>query len=88
MDSPAFLANENVPAPLVRLLQSLFEKHDEFFARGATFLLLDVNGEYRSAFSELPQSVKRRYLKLEADPTSPATAPAEGRRATASPSPD
>lgn len=54
------------------LLQSLFEKRDEFFARGATFFLLDVNGEYRSAFSQLPQSVRRRYLKLEADPVSPA----------------
>ena len=62
------------------LLQSLFEKHDEFFARGATFLLLDVNGEYRSAFSELPQSVKRRYLKLKATPVSPATAPADQQR--------
>ena len=57
------------------LLQSLFEKREEFFARGATFLLLDVNGEYRSAFCELPQSVKRRYLKLEADPTSSAPTP-------------
>lgn len=65
------------------LLQSLFEKRDEFFARGATFLILDVNGEYRSAFSELPQSVKRRYLKLEADPTSPAAAPADEAETTA-----
>lgn len=65
------------------LLQSLFEKRDEFFARGATFLLLDVNGEYRSAFSELPQSVRRRYLRLEADPTSPATAPADKAETTA-----
>lgn len=65
------------------LLQSLFEKRDEFFARGATFLLLDVNGEYRSAFNELPQSMKRRYLKLEADPTSPAAAPADEAETTA-----
>lgn len=65
------------------LLQSLFEKRDEFFARGATFLLLDVNGEYRSAFSELPHSVKRRYLKLEADPTSPAVAAADEAETTA-----
>jgi hypothetical protein len=65
------------------LLQSLFEKRDEFFARGATFLLLDVNGEYRSAFVELPQSVKRRYLKLEADPTSPAVAPTDAAETTA-----
>lgn len=54
------------------LLQSLFEKRDEYFARGATFLLLDVNGEYRNAFSELPKDIKRYYVKLEANPlTSP-----------------
>ncbi len=65
------------------LLQSLFEKRDEFFARGATFLLLDVNGEYRSAFRELPHSVKRLYLKLETDPFSPAAASADEAEATA-----
>ncbi|MBU3625871.1 ATP-binding protein [Polynucleobacter sp. JS-Safj-400b-B2] len=65
------------------LLQSLFEKKDEFFARGATFLLLDVNGEYRLAFSELPHSVRRRYLKLEADPATPPTAPADAAETTA-----
>lgn len=50
------------------LLQSLFEKRDEFFARGATFLVLDVNGEYRSAFSELSGDIRRRYIKLDANP--------------------
>lgn len=65
------------------LLQSLFEKRDEFFARGATFLLLDVNGEYRSAFSELPHSVKRLYLKLATDPFSPAASSADEAEATA-----
>lgn len=29
------------------IIQSLFEKNDEFFALGASFLLFDVNGEYR-----------------------------------------
>lgn len=50
------------------LLQSLFAKKDEFFARGATFLVLDVNGEYRSAFSELPGDIRRHYIKLDANP--------------------
>jgi len=46
------------------ILQSLFEKHDEHWARGATFVLLDVNGEYQQAFSNLPQKVQQthRYL--------------------------
>jgi hypothetical protein len=64
------------------LLQSLFEKRDEFFARGATFLLLDVNGEYRSAFCELPRSLNRRYLKLEADPSCAAPPPKDEAETT------
>lgn len=56
------------------LLQSLFEKPDEYFARGATFLLLDVNGEYRTAFSELPKDIKRHYVKLEENPLAPPVA--------------
>ena len=35
------------------VLQSLFEKNDEHFARGATFIVLDVNGEYTQALSPL-----------------------------------
>lgn len=37
------------------ILQSLFEKPDEHHARGATFVVLDVNGEYGRAFSKLPE---------------------------------
>ena len=50
------------------IVQSLFEKDDELAARGATFLLLDVNGEYRIAFSKLPQPIKRSYLAMRSDP--------------------
>ena len=35
------------------ILQSLFSKPDEYKARGATFLVFDVNGEYTQAFSDL-----------------------------------
>lgn len=35
------------------VLQSLFEKADEHYARGATFVVFDVNGEYEQAFSPL-----------------------------------
>jgi len=35
------------------VLQSLFEKPDEHRARGATFVLFDVNGEYKQAFGHL-----------------------------------
>lgn len=36
------------------VLQSLFEKADEHHARGATFIVFDVNGEYHAALKELP----------------------------------
>jgi hypothetical protein len=35
------------------ILQELFAKPDEHHARGATFVVLDVNGEYHQAFSVL-----------------------------------
>lgn len=35
------------------VLQSLFDKADEFYARGATFLVFDVNGEYANALMPL-----------------------------------
>ncbi|HVI97527.1 MAG TPA: ATP-binding protein [Sphingomonas sp.] len=37
------------------ILQALFEKPDEHHARGATFVVLDVNGEYDRAFGKLPE---------------------------------
>lgn len=53
------------------VLQSLFEKKNEFLARGATFIIFDVNGEYRQALSNLPCSIKRSYLRITSDPDSP-----------------
>lgn len=35
------------------VLQSLFDKTDEFHARGATFMVFDVNGEYANALMPL-----------------------------------
>lgn len=35
------------------VLQSLFDKADEFYARGATFVVFDVNGEYANALMPL-----------------------------------
>lgn len=35
------------------VLQALFEKTDEHHARGATFVVLDVNGEYHAAFEDI-----------------------------------
>ena len=57
------------------IAQSLFEKADEYAARGATFIFFDVNGEYRQAFSKLPNTIDRRYLKVYEDPTTSAPEP-------------
>jgi DNA helicase HerA-like ATPase len=43
------------------IIQSVFEKSDEYVARGASFIFFDTNGEYRVAFSELPASIRRTY---------------------------
>lgn len=52
------------------VLQSLFEKKKEFLARGATFIIFDVNGEYRQALSNLPYNIKRSYLRITSGPDS------------------
>lgn len=54
------------------VLQSLFEKPDEHHARGATFVILDVNGEYHAALQKLPEiadiGIKRLILDGTAGP--------------------
>lgn len=46
------------------ILQSLFCKPDPHPARGATFLVLDVNGEYPQAFTDLPTEIRRVHFKV------------------------
>ena len=65
------------------VLQSLFEKRDEYFARGATFFVLDVNGEYRNAFSRLPAHIDRFYLKVGPDDGVSVPAPTHASEKTA-----
>ena len=38
------------------ILQELFDKPEEHYARGATFVTFDVNGEYHQAFSEIAEA--------------------------------
>lgn len=57
------------------VLQSLFEKKEEFAARGATFVVFDVNGEYRQAFQEFPRKINRLYLQALDNPTKIASSP-------------
>ncbi|MEZ5553461.1 MAG: ATP-binding protein [Pseudomonadales bacterium] len=56
------------------ILQSLFEKADEHHARGATFVVFDVNGEYEQALSSLANSSDIKVSRLILDGTA-----AEGR---------
>jgi len=57
------------------VVQSLFERKQERPARGATFVFLDVNGEYRQAFEKLPSQISRRYLQFRSDPMEAAATP-------------
>lgn len=48
------------------ILQSLFSKPDEYKARGATFVVFDVNGEYTQAFSKLGEfGIEAKSLMLD-----------------------
>ena len=49
------------------ILQSVFEKKSEHKARGATFIVFDVNGEYSEAFKELEirAGIKVKTLTLD-----------------------
>lgn len=43
------------------VIQSIFTKHDAYSAIGATFVFFDTNGEYRQAFTDLPEPIRRLY---------------------------
>lgn len=68
---------------IAAVLQSLFEKPDELIARGATFVLLDVNGEYRQAFAKLPPAIRRLYLRVTPNPGDPPPEPLDPAETTA-----
>lgn len=52
------------------ILQSLFEKPNEYKARGATFVVFDVNGEYHTAFSRLKDTSGINVREFVLDGTS------------------
>jgi len=48
------------------MLQTIFSKENEFFAIGSTFVIFDVNGEYKQAFSKLDETkIHVRDFSLE-----------------------
>lgn len=49
------------------VLQALFEKPDEHHARGASFVVLDVNGEYDRAFGRLQETADIGVSRLVLD---------------------
>lgn len=51
------------------ILQSLFNKPDEFSARGATFVVFDVNGEYASALKPLANHLDIDVMHVVLDGT-------------------
>jgi len=64
------------------IVQSIFTKGSEYPARGATFVVLDVNGEYRTAFSKLPKTIRRLCLKVSAYASVVPPPPLDGWEAT------
>lgn len=54
------------------ILQSVFEKKSEHKARGATFIVFDVNGEYSEAFKELEARAGIKVKTLTLDGTANA----------------
>lgn len=45
------------------IVQSVFERVNEFWAIGASFVIFDVNGEYRQAFEDMPWQIDASYFK-------------------------
>ena len=45
------------------IVQSVFDRVEEFWAIGASFVVFDVNGEYRQAFENMPWHIQASYLK-------------------------
>ncbi|MEY1556663.1 DUF87 domain-containing protein [Yoonia sp. R2331] len=45
------------------IIQSVFDRTEEFWAIGASFVLFDVNGEYRQAFEDMPWQIQASYFK-------------------------
>lgn len=53
---------------LVSILRSLLEEKNDRVVHDANFLIFDVNGEYRAAFSQISNVISPSYLKLATDP--------------------
>jgi hypothetical protein len=45
------------------IVQSVFDRAEEFWAIGASFVVFDVNGEYRQAFEDMPWQIQASYFK-------------------------
>ncbi|REF73482.1 ATP-binding protein [Paracoccus versutus] len=45
------------------IIQSVFDRAEEFWAIGASFVLFDVNGEYRQAFENMPWQIQASFFK-------------------------
>lgn len=45
------------------IVQSVFDRAEEYWAIGASFVVFDVNGEYRQAFENMPWQIQASYFK-------------------------
>ena len=60
------------------IFQSVFLKKEAFAALGASFVIFDVNGEYRRALDKVPGWIKSCYLKAT-EPDAPISDPSQDR---------
>lgn len=61
------------------IFQSLFMKPEAFASLSASFVIFDVNGEYRRALDKLPALIRSCYLKAS-EPDVAIAAPSAGRK--------
>ena len=55
-------------ATLVSILRSVFEEKNDRVVHDANFLIFDVNGDYRAAFSQISNVISPSHLKFATDP--------------------
>ena len=51
------------------IFQSVFMKPEAFYALGSSFVIFDVNGEYRRALDNIPEQIRSCYLKASESET-------------------
>lgn len=60
---------------IASLLQEALGKTNPAPTGGSTFIIFDTNGEYRNAFTNLPEQIRRKYGRIDHSEAPPLTPP-------------